>query len=174
MNDPKALRPGRCVSHSHIYYYKWLNYSYVRMSKTSPCTPMSVSNPVFFANRQTALSGWACGEAKVLRCPAGPRHAGAPARSWRTDAGALAQLGTRSGGAPGLSAALHFPLELAEISRSALQLLCHRQVQHTKPITTSAHQDWTTTNEHSAACTQRAARARTHAPPAPRSQGTLP
>ena len=26
--------------------YKWLNY-YVRMSKTSPCTPMSVSHSVF-------------------------------------------------------------------------------------------------------------------------------
>ena len=29
------------MSHLYIYYYKWLNY-YVRMSKTSPCTPMSV------------------------------------------------------------------------------------------------------------------------------------
>ena len=32
------------------FRYKLLNY-YVRMSKTSPCTPMSVSNPGFFANR---------------------------------------------------------------------------------------------------------------------------
>ena len=65
-------------------------------------------------------------------------------------AGALAQLGTRSGGAQGLSATpQHCPLELVEILRSALHLqpLCHRQVQHTKPNTTSVHRGWTTTSE---------------------------
>ena len=34
----------------HLLYTKWLNY-YVCMSKTSPCTPMSVFYAVFFANR---------------------------------------------------------------------------------------------------------------------------
>ena len=38
-----------CEYIGHLLY-KWLNY-YVRMSKTSPCTPMSVYNSVFFANR---------------------------------------------------------------------------------------------------------------------------
>ena len=66
-----------------------------------------------------------------------------PSARWRAraqlaHAGALAPLGARSGGAPGLSAAPHCPLEPAEILRPALQLLCHRdrssqhQAQHYK------------------------------------------
>ena len=52
------------------------------------------------------------------------------------------------------------PLELVEILYTALQLLCHRQVQHTKPYTKrpkSMHRGRASTNERFAACTQRAA-----------------
>ena len=84
-----------------------------------------------------------------------PRTAGA---RWRVDT-AQSTLERRTDWGYPLSAS-HCPLELAEILRSALQLLCHGQVQHAKHITTSAHRDGTTTNEHSAACTQCAARAR--------------
>ena len=51
------------------------------------------------------------------------------ARAQLAHAGALTPLGGRSGSAPGLSAAPHCPLELAEILRPALQLLCHRQAK---------------------------------------------
>ena len=47
-----ALRSGigsLCEYMAH-FRYKWLNY-YVRMLRTSPCTPMSVSNSVFRVGR---------------------------------------------------------------------------------------------------------------------------
>ena len=41
------VRPTGSLREYMVHFrYKWLNY-YVGMSKTSPCTPMSVSNSVF-------------------------------------------------------------------------------------------------------------------------------
>ena len=93
-----------------------------------------------------------------------------PSARWRTSA-RLAHAGALVGHSSDRARAAHrgypvsaatcivlktyfIPLELVdsvEILRSALQLLCHRQAQHTKPSnTTSAHRGWTTTNEHPA------------------------
>jgi hypothetical protein len=77
------------------------------------------------------------GRCRSRRAPP-PSARGRAARSC-TRAGALTSLGACSGGALGLSTASHYPLELAEILHTALQLLCHRQVQHTIPNTKNEH-----------------------------------
>ena len=60
------------------------------------------------------------------------------ARRWGT---ARSALGRRTGAVRCLALPTR---TCVEILRSALQLLCHRQVQHTKPNTTSAHRKrWT-------------------------------
>ena len=88
-------------------------------------------------------------------------------------AGALAQLGARSGGA-----------HRGAFRRTALPTRTHGDPTLCAPAAVPqvgpAHQaqhhkraGWTVTNEHPATCTQRAARARcTHTPPAPPSQCT--
>ena len=49
-HDVLRARCGSLREYMGHLLYKWLNY-YVCMSKTSPCTPMSVFYAVFFANR---------------------------------------------------------------------------------------------------------------------------
>ena len=134
---------------------------------------MCVCVDAVIKNRDQKTTGVNNGD-KVLRCPAGHRHAGEPARSWHTLARWHHSERARAAHRGFL---LHRTAHSNPQRYYALRSSCcatETGPANTKPNTTSTHRGWRLTCEHSDARTQRAARARcTHAPPAPRSQCIL-